>query len=128
MSRNELTMSNRLGHSVLKIKNNLSYDYDVFAGHHVPMDARTSATEFKDRFTARVKLAREESKYTQNAIAELLGIKQDKYNKYEGRSLMPHKLIPAFCLACHISIDWLFTGRSPSSRRSTARAGLLINS
>lgn len=122
MSRNEQIMTHGIGQWVLKCKNNLSLDEDNPQGHHGLMDAMTPATEFKRGFTARVKEAREDSNYTQAGIADLLGIKQDKYNKYEGRSMMPHQMIPRFCTACGVTITWLFTGRQEQARRVPRRA------
>jgi transcriptional regulator with XRE-family HTH domain len=59
-------------------------------------------------FFRRVRKAREDADYTQEKIATLLHMKQDKYSKYENRSLMPHEYIWPFCIATHISADKLF--------------------
>ena len=66
---------------------------------------------FNASFIERTRFAREESGLTQQEIATILGIKQDTYKQYETRSPLPHRYVPAFCAATHISEAWLFTGR-----------------
>lgn len=68
-------------------------------------------TQFKQRFTKRVKDARVAIGWKQWQIADALGIPQDKYKQYEGRSLLPHHMIGRFCLITHIDPEWLLTGR-----------------
>lgn len=68
-------------------------------------------TEFAAEFMARTKQAREQSGRTQTEMATILGIKQGLYKQYETRSPLPHRFIPAFCLATHVTEHWLFTGR-----------------
>jgi transcriptional regulator with XRE-family HTH domain len=85
----------------------------------MPKDPSKSA--FKQRFTERVRWARIARDLTQEEIAELLSITQDKYKHYEGsrtvegRSYLPHDLVPKFCLATGVDAAWLFTekGRAP---------------
>lgn len=76
-----------------------------------------SATTFKEQFTARVAYARHKAGYTQATMAEALGFgpaddpsAQGKYHKYEGRSLMPHHLIPQFCALVDETVGWLYNG------------------
>jgi transcriptional regulator with XRE-family HTH domain len=79
-----------------------------------------ATTAFKDNFIKRTQLARNKADYSQHEIALLLQIDQGTYKQYETRSLLPHALIPAFCVICGISVHWLFTGAerdSPSKRR-----------
>jgi transcriptional regulator with XRE-family HTH domain len=71
-------------------------------------DIATSA--FRDNFIRRTQIARKQANYSQQAIAVLLQIDQGKYKQYETRSLLPHALIPAFCVICGVSLHWLFTG------------------
>ncbi|WP_425283183.1 helix-turn-helix domain-containing protein [Methyloceanibacter caenitepidi] len=83
---------------------------------------------FRDQFAARVRLARERSGYSQAEIATLLGIKQSAYSKYEGArqppTLMPHHLIPRFCLACRVDVEWLFADASiPTFNRRVRKTG-----
>ena len=75
------------------------------------------ASDFKEKFTARVAYARNKAGYTQATMAEALGLgatddpsAQGRYHKYEGRSLMPHHLILKFCTLCDVTIGWLFDG------------------
>ena len=81
--------------------------------HHV----HVGETKYHDEFLRRVREAREAVGYTQVEIADLLGIPQDHYKQYETRSMMPHELIPRFCLAARVSLDWLMTGRSAQAGR-----------
>jgi hypothetical protein len=67
--------------------------------------------QFKQEFTDRVRLARIARGWKQWQAAEALGLPQDKYKQYEGRSLMPHYLIGRFCLVTRIDPNWLMTGR-----------------
>jgi hypothetical protein len=110
-SRNEAgsCMPNVLGQSVLKSKPNVSHDGVDLMGHSVPMKDQAK-TAYKTAFMARVTAARK-LRFTQQAMAESLGMEQDSYKQYETRSLMPHHLIPRFCTICGVSTDWLITGK-----------------
>lgn len=96
-----------LGHLVLKNKPLLSRD----CGERGPVKSEPmneqAASQFRERFIAAVKRARE-VKFTQEKIAELLDMPQDKYKQYESRSLLPHYLVSKFCIACGISPDDLY--------------------
>lgn len=106
-------MEHILGQLVLKCKDVLSYDAEPARGDNTPM----SRTEYKRAFIARTKAARESAKLTQQQIADALRIPQDRYKQYETRSLLPHDLIPGFCLVTKIDPADLFTG---STRRRSA--------
>lgn len=67
------------------------------------------SSEFKAKFIARTQKARERAGLTQDEIAEQLGMKQSKYHKYESRSILPHYLIPDFCLQTKVTLEWLYT-------------------
>ncbi|MCK1518375.1 helix-turn-helix domain-containing protein [Bradyrhizobium sp. 190] len=67
--------------------------------------------QFKQLFADRVRTARAATGLKQWQVAELLGIPQDKYKEYEGRSLLPHYLIGRFCLVCRADLGWLMTGK-----------------
>lgn len=67
--------------------------------------------QFKQDFTQRVAQARIARGWKQWQAAEALGMSQDKYKQYEGRSLLPHYLIGRFCLVTRIDPNWLVTGR-----------------
>lgn len=69
-------------------------------------------SDYKQAFLARVRQARDARGYTQAEIAKLLNdMPQSKYEKYENRSLLPHDLVPLFCLATGVDVHWLFTGQ-----------------
>jgi DNA-binding XRE family transcriptional regulator len=97
-----------LRQTVLKCKPILSQDLGIAVGQNVLMGDDPAASEFKRLFIARTALARERADYTQESMAEALGVKQTKYHKYEVRSLMPHYLILRFCALCRITPEWLY--------------------
>jgi hypothetical protein len=68
-------------------------------------------TEYKQAFMARVAQARVALGWKQWQMAEALGMPQDKYKQYEGRSLLPHHLVRRFCLIARIDMEWLMTGQ-----------------
>lgn len=75
--------------------------------------ADETASAYRAGFLGRVRAARELRFGTQEELCEVLGLAQPTYHKYETRSLMPHMLIPRFCLACGVSTDWLIAARGP---------------
>lgn len=84
--------------------------------------ARKPVNQFVSEFIDRTRRARDEHGFTQDEIAELLGISQGTYKNYETNRLMPHNLVPAFCLATRVDIAWLYTGRVPQQRLKPAPA------
>lgn len=106
-----------LGHSVLKRKGFLSLDARRSLGHNVRMDGAESKAQFNQAFTMRVKEAREARGLTQAQMGEALGMAQDTYKQYEGRSLLPHHLIGRFCIIAQIDPEWLMTGRGKKPLR-----------
>lgn len=74
-------------------------------------------TQFKQAFTDRVKAARIATGMKQWQVADSLGIPQDKYKQYEGRSLLPHYLIGRFCIICRVDPVWLMTGKGQKPLR-----------
>jgi ribosome-binding protein aMBF1 (putative translation factor) len=120
-SRNDvsLRMGGNLRQNVLFVKARLSQDSASCGCEN--KDVNNS--EHKQEFTRRVREAREKAGYNQEQISELLGIKQSKYHKYEGRSYMPHYLIHRFCLACRISVESLYmASQAPAVQRQTGKA------
>lgn len=83
---------------------------------------RAAASERKTAFILRVSYARMKKFDTQEGIADALGINQAKYHKYEGRSYLPHELIPLFCQVCEITIGWLFNAVVTDEMRSFVEA------
>lgn len=84
------------------------------------------AREDREAFAERVAWAREAAGYTQEETALLLDISQARYSKYEGSraTLMPHALIPKFCLITRVSIEWLMTGQGKAPPRPSRRRAL----
>jgi mRNA-degrading endonuclease YafQ of YafQ-DinJ toxin-antitoxin module len=110
-------MRSVLGQSVLKRKDKLALDSEKCLGHHVRMTESETEAQFKRLFTERVKAARIATGKKQWQIAEMLGILQDKYKQYEGRSYLPHHLVGRFCLICSVDPEWLMTGRGQKPLR-----------
>lgn len=67
-----------------------------------------SPARFKKAFLARTKLAREAAGLTQEELAKRLGIRQDKYAKYESRSPLPHQYVARFCEVTGEKLEALF--------------------
>jgi ribosome-binding protein aMBF1 (putative translation factor) len=94
-----------------------SQPHDKNAGENpVPVPTivwmQAGTTDFRRDFLKRVRQARETTGWNQREMAEALGIPLKNYESYETRTLMPHHLIARFCLLTHISIHYLFTGRT----------------
>lgn len=104
-----------LGHLTLESKFKMSRDTMRVLGHSVPM----RSSDFRESFIARVKSARIASGLTQVQISKLLEIDQGTYKMYETRSMLPHDLIPRFCIACRIEVGDLYA-EVPVRRRRTA--------
>lgn len=119
IERNEVRsdMPSHLGHLVLKRKAILSCDYDSAFGKNTAMPERMSETEEKAAFIRRVKIAREARFPTQTPMLTLLEIEQGTYKQYETRTPLPHRLIPKFCAACGVSLEWLLTGEGQGPKQ-----------
>lgn len=78
----------------------------------------TTPKEFREAFARRLRAARE-LKYEQAAdFAADLGIQANTYSKYEnGRSLIPHHLIPRACELLGIEIHQLFEFEKKATRK-----------
>lgn len=126
-------MGSSLGQPVLNCKANLSSDQEKSVGIMCPM-TDDAASDYRRAFIARLKAARAIRDFTQEDIAELLGTSQGTYKQYEAarESYIPMHMIPRFCLACQVSIEWLMTGKGqgpaiaphpkpPRRRRSAKR-------
>ncbi len=88
------------------------------------MPGTETETQYKQAFIERVRQARAESRMTQQEVADALQQPQDHYKHWEqlgpkGR-LMPHHLIPAFCIVCRVDLHWLLTGRKMKKAESEA--------
>lgn len=67
-------------------------------------------TNWQEGLRQRIKQAR--GSRSQQDMADLLGITQTAYSKYEGSrgTVMPVRLMPKFCKICAVSLEWLIEG------------------
>lgn len=105
-----------LGRDVLNVKANVSYDRAVPACDNLAMADRMSETEEKLAFIGRVRAAREARFPTQKPMLVILGVEQGTYKQYESRTPLPLRLIPKFCAATGVEIEWLLTGEGIGPR------------
>ena len=113
-------MTDPIGQSVLKCKDNLALDQNNGLGHSVRMAELDEEQLYKAAFTERVKAARIATGMKQWQIAEAIGVPQDHYKHWEKSRLMPHHLIRRFCLVCRVDPDWLMTGRGAKPLKAPA--------
>jgi len=57
----------------------------------------TVDSEFKLAFIERIKKRRAELGWTQAEMAQVLGLKQDRYKIYETRTVMPAEMLALYC-------------------------------
>lgn len=120
--RNEF-MTPSLGQPVLKSKANLSLDAKGRNVLQSGMGSGAQTADFKEAFTGQVRAARAATGRTQQQMADALGIPQDRYKQYEGRTLMPHELIPLFCNICQIDVAFLFSRRRVAAAQPKRKLG-----
>ena len=89
----------------------MSLDCGSRVGQNVRMADSETETQYKQAFTARIAEARVALGWKQWQMAEALGMPQDKYKQYEGRSLLPHHLVRRFCLIARVDMEWLMSGQ-----------------
>jgi DNA-binding XRE family transcriptional regulator len=114
MSLNDLgsrIIESEIRQFVLFGKANVSHDCGRQFGLNLRMETAPAATDYRDHYCARTRLARIAAGYSQEQMATQLGMEQSKYTKYEGRSLLPQRYIEIFCLATRIEERWLITGK-----------------
>lgn len=104
---------------VLFGKANVSHDCGRQVGLNLWVAKTQTATAYKDAFVLRTRWAREASGLKQDEIATLLQLDQPTYSKYEKRSMLPHRYMEPFCLACRVDLTWLIAekGRGPLTGR-----------
>lgn len=102
ISRNEQIIGRYLGQRVLKYKAKSSQDSPNLLGHDVLMVRKPPRKEVRRGFIQRTREARIRCGYSQEQIAEILGMNQGTYKNYEINRPLPHELIPTFCEACEI--------------------------
>lgn len=102
--RNEETLDIRdyLGRFVLDCKTKSSQDTVSALGHDVLMVSKIPRREVRRGFIQRTREARVRSGYSQEMIAEKLGMKQGTYKNYETNRALPHDFVPEFCEICKI--------------------------
>ena len=81
----------------------------------MPGSRRTTPTGYKAAFIRRIRDARKAIDYTQERMAQELGVPQDQYKHYEKRTILPHHLIPAFCKITGFHPWFILTGQ-PAAR------------
>ena len=74
----------------------------------------TGSSNFKKNLILRTRQARKSSGYTQNQMADALGIERAAYAQYERRSMLPHSLIAEFCELTDIDCTYFLTGKNTS--------------
>lgn len=75
-------------------------------------DARERERAYNRRFCAAVRKARDEAELTQAATAKHLGIRHQRYRRYELSTPLPHHLLVAFATLTQTTIGQLFTAAS----------------
>lgn len=64
---------------------------------------------FKENFIANIKRAREEKDYTQQYVADIIGVSRTNITKYENGQLEPSiEVIGLLAELYNVSTDWLF--------------------
>jgi DNA-binding transcriptional regulator YiaG len=81
-----------------------------------------TASKYVKEFCASVKRLRQQTMMSQAQMAAALGVSQHAYEKYETRTLMPHRLMPRFVAIVKVDNDYLRTGlRSPGKPKKVAQ-------
>lgn len=83
-----------------------------------PMARAATPAKFKIDFCKRLQSARIVAGFTQQEVAQKLGLDRDTYAKYESRSLLPHYLIPQVCELFGIEPTFLYTGMGERVRKT----------
>jgi hypothetical protein len=110
-------MPGSLGRYVLEVKAKPSYDLKCASEHPRHMPDRMTETEEKAAFIGRTRAARMARFEKQKPMLTILGLDQGTYKQYETRTPLPWRLIPKFCAATGVDIEWLLTGegKGPNS-------------
>lgn len=117
LKEGEASIGRTLRQFVLNCNPELCHEFWDDLSQDLGVSKVTPPSDFHCEFIARTTLARETAGYTQQEISTILGIPQTTYKWYETRSLLPHRLIPAFCVATRVGVDWLFMGKGPRRAR-----------
>jgi DNA-binding XRE family transcriptional regulator len=101
-------MTELIRRQVLEGKENFSSDQVDDSSQSSIMETEDT---YAEAFTRRVYSAREHASLRQEDVADVLGIQQSTYSKYEFRTPLPHRYIRAFCMLCRVNVEWLVTGQ-----------------
>jgi DNA-binding XRE family transcriptional regulator len=101
-------MTELIRRQVLEGKENFSSDAGDGLSEGSIMETEDT---YAEAFTRRVYSAREHASLRQEDVAEVLGIQQSTYSKYEFRTPLPHRYVRAFCMLCRVNVEWLMTGQ-----------------
>lgn len=110
IARGDDSMHEVLGRQVLNVKADMSCDNDRPFRHPPGMPDRMSEAEERAAFIGRVRAARMARFEKQKPMLTILGLDQGTYKQYETRTPLPWRLIPKFCAATGVEIEWLLTG------------------
>lgn len=80
------------------------------------MAGKSIKRQLDQAFVARVIKAREATGMTQQEVADGMGVPQDHYKHWEQKRVIPHYLIPRFCIVTRVEDGWLISGRGPMRR------------
>lgn len=100
----------KIGQIVQIVKDDVSKDYWTNCRQNGGMAAKKPLSEIERAFIERTRIARMHRFKAAKDMAKALGIKAERYAKYESRSPLPHEYVEQFCLISGVAIDWLFTG------------------
>jgi DNA-binding XRE family transcriptional regulator len=106
-----------MGQFVPFVKAALSPAISGWRRHNVTMTKWLDEPEFNELFCARVARLRNERGWTQTQMAAGLGVKFERYKKYETRSPMPHYLIPRLAMLVDRDPGYVLTGQEPTTPR-----------
>jgi DNA-binding XRE family transcriptional regulator len=67
------------------------------------------AQQYRRAFCAATRQARQDARFTQEEMAQKLGLDEGTYKNYERGTALPHRFIVAFCVHASITIADLYT-------------------
>lgn len=109
----------RMGQFVPFVKDNMSRVFHSGVGQNSAMakdSSKDTKSEFKAAMIARVAYLRKSRNWTQEMMADALGIEMETYKKYETRSLLAHDLISRFAQLVDRDADYVLTGKTAPRR------------
>ena len=76
------------------------------------MEARS---KFNERIVTRTRQIREDSPYSREELADLIGCSYSAMQRYEDRTPLPHYFLVKFCEVTGMDVRYVLTGRPPES-------------